>query len=143
MATLQETLEAFVQFVQAELFRRPFLNSDASQETVMVRRGGGPRQLAGLSIADGEILGNVGGTLVGIPSGSVGSSERKALHTQAIASVEWTVAHTYNSVNVEVYVVDESNTRVEPDGIQATDSNTVVITFAQPQAGKALLRWYD
>lgn len=146
MATLQETLEAFVQYVQAELFRRPFLNNDPAQETVMVRRGGGPRQLAAISIADGEVLANVGGTITGVPAGSLGgggSAERKKLHEQTVPALTWTVTHTYSSVNVEVYVVDTDNKRVEPDDIQAVDNDTVVITFTQLQAGKALLRWYD
>lgn len=146
MATIQETLDAFVQYVQAELFRRPFTNNDPDQETIMVRRGGGPRQLTGLDVADGEVVGKVGGTLVGIPVGDLGgggTSERKKLHTQAVAALEWTITHVYDSVNVEVYVVDENNSRVEPDNIQATDNDTVVITFTQVQAGKALLRWYD
>lgn len=145
MATLQETLDAFVQFVQAELFRRPFLNNDPNQESIMVRRGGGPRQLTGLDIADDQVIGRVNGQIVGIPVGEVGggAADRKFLFEQSTAATQWTINHSYNSTNLEVYVVDENNSRILPDDITSTTANTVVITFTKEQAGKAILRWYD
>lgn len=143
MATIQESLDAFVSYVQSELFRRPFLNSDTDQETVMVRRGGGPRQLTGIEMAEGQILAKVGGQLVGASVGDLGGGDRKFLHEQDEAALEWVVNHGYDSVNVEVFILDENNARVEPNEIVATDADTVTISFTKVQAGKALLRWYD
>ncbi|MNY31725.1 hypothetical protein D3C86_1658990 [compost metagenome] len=64
------------------------------------------------------------------------------IHTEADPQVTWTITHAFNSKNDEVYVVDLDSQRVEADNIQATDDNTVVISFTQAQAGKAFLRWY-
>ncbi len=147
MASLQETLDAFVTYVQQELFKRPFLNSDTKQESIMLRRGGGPRQLTGLDINDLEVVGKQNGAVGGIPIADLleisGQQEKKLVFTQEDAAIQWTVEHTYNSTNVEVYVVDASNNRVEPDSITAVDADTVVINFTQAQAGKAFLRWFD
>lgn len=147
MASLQETLDAFVTYVQQELFKRPFLNSDTKQESIMLRRGGGPRQLTGLDINDLEVVGKQNGAVGGIPISSLleisGQQEKKLVFTQETAAIQWTVEHTYNSTNVEVYVVDASNNRVEPDSVTAVDADTVVINFTQAQAGKAFLRWFD
>lgn len=141
-------LDDFVAYVQRELFKRPFSNDDPNQEAVMVRRGGGPRQLAGLELEDLQLLGKKDGAVVGINISELGDlggtpAERKLIHTEDTPSISWTITHAYASPNVEVYVVDTDNNRVEPDSIQATDDNTVVISFTQAQAGKAFLRWFD
>lgn len=141
-------LDDFVAYVQRELFKRPFSNDDPTPESVMIRRGGGPRQLAGLELQDLELVGQKDGAVVGIPIGDLaglggGSVEKKLIYTQDVADVTWTITHGYASMNVEVYVVDTDNQRVEADSIQAIDLSTVVIGFTQAQAGKAFLRWYD
>lgn len=147
MASLQETLDAFVQFVQAELFRRPFLNSDPNQETVMVRRGGGPRQLSGVAMTDDQVLARVGGQVKGVSFSDLADmangNEKKMVFIQTPAALEWDVAHTFDSVLVEVYVVDENNERIHPDTIKAIDASNVKITFTKEQAGTAFLRWYN
>lgn len=140
-------LDDFVAYVQRELFKRPFSNDDPNPESVMIRRGGGPRQLTGLALQDLELVGQRDGAVVGIPIGDLvslggGSVEKKVIHTQAVANVTWTIPHEYASKNVEVYVVDTDNQRVEADSIQAVDDDTVIIGFTQAQAGKAFLRWY-
>jgi hypothetical protein len=141
-------LDDFVAYVQRELFKRPFSNDDPQQESIMVRRGGGPRQLAGLALSDLQVIGQQNGQAVGINISDLGTlgavvPERKLIFTQGIAAITWTIPHSYASRNVEVYVVDSSNQRVEADSIQATNDSTVVISFTQAQAGKAFLRWYD
>lgn len=138
----------FVAYVQRELFKRPFSNEDPEQETVMVRRGGGPRQMAGLELDDLQLLGKKDGAVVGINISELSdlggiAAERKLIHTQETASITWTVTHQYDSPNVEVYVVDQDGNRVEPDSIRASDNSTVVISFTQVQAGKAFLKWFD
>ena len=140
-------LDDFVAYVQRELFKRPFSNDDPAAESVIVRRGGGPRQLAGLELAELELVGRRDGVVTGIPISDLGElgggeAEKKLIHTEADPQITWTITHTFNSKNVEVYVVDLDSQRVEADSIQATDDNTVVISFTQAQAGKAFLRWY-
>lgn len=140
-------LDDFVAYVQRELFKRPFSNDDPTPESVMIRRGGGPRQLTGLTLSDLQLVGQRDGTVVGIPISDIpslggGSVEQKVIHTQTEANVTWTITHGYASKNVEVYVVDTDSQRVEADSIQAVDDDTVVIGFTQAQAGKAFLRWY-
>lgn len=141
-------LDDFVAYVQRELFKRPFSNDDPSQETVMIRRGGGPRQLSGLDLSDLEIVGKRDGQVVGIPISDLGDlggtpAERKMIFTQDTPDVTWTIVHTFASPNVDVYIVDENNQRIEADEVQATDDDTVVINFTKAQAGKAFLKWFD
>lgn len=140
-------LDDFVAYVQRELFKRPFSNDDPTPESVMIRRGGGPRQLTGLELSDLELVGQRDGAVVGIPIGDLaglggGAVEKKVIHTQDTPNVTWTITHEYASKNVEVYVVDTDSQRVEADSIQAVDDDTVIIGFTQAQAGKAFLRWY-
>lgn len=140
-------LDDFVAYVQRELFKRPFSNDDPTEESVMVRRGGGPRQLAGLELQDLELVGRRDGAVVGIPISDLGElggggAEKKLIFTMDTPNVTWTITHEYASKNVEVYVVDADNQRVEADSIQAVDDDTVIIGFTQAQAGKAFLRWY-
>lgn len=142
---LQDTLDAFIEYVQQELFKRPFSAVDPKQETVMVRRGGGPRQLVGLELNNLELVGRRNGVITGIPIsdlGTPGVTERKMVFTQADEELEWTITHEFSSQAVEVYIVDLDNQRIHPDEIQATDLDTVVIKFTQAQAGKAFLRWF-
>lgn len=140
-------LDDFVAYVQRELFKRPFSNEDPAAESVIVRRGGGPRQLAGLELQDLELVGRRDGAVVGIPISDLGELggggvEKKVIHTQDVANITWTITHEYASKNVEVYIVDTDSQRVEADSIQAVDDDTVIIGFTQAQAGKAFLRWY-
>ena len=64
-------MSAFEDFVQFELPKRPYLQTDVAQETVMVRRGPGPRQLAGVSITEGQIVSMVGGVIVGVTAAAL------------------------------------------------------------------------
>ena len=64
-------LDDFVAYVQRELFKRPFSNDDPAQESIMIRRGGGPPQLTGLELGDLEIVGQKDGEVVGIPIGDL------------------------------------------------------------------------
>ncbi|MNC67760.1 hypothetical protein D3C75_1182920 [compost metagenome] len=104
--------------------------------------------MAGLTLQDLQLVGKKDGEVVGINISELGDlggtpAERKMIHTEATPLIAWTITHSYSSLNVEVYVVDLDNNRVEPDSIQAVDDATVVISFTQAQAGKAFLRWFD
>lgn len=88
-------MSAFEDFVQLELPKRPYLNADVAQETVIVRRGPGPRQLSAVELDEGQVLGKVGGVLTGITIGA-GATFKK--HAEAFTtSTAWEVSHNQNS----------------------------------------------
>lgn len=145
MASLSETLDAFVQFVQAELFRRPFLNNDPKQETVLVRRGGGPRQLNGVELEDGQVLGQEDGVLKGITLSEIIVPTAPAdtmIFTQPEPTLQWTILHDFESTFFEVHIVGPSGERIFPDDIQITATKTITVYFTKVQSGTALIRWY-
>lgn len=56
-------MSAFEDFVQTELPKRPFTEADTAAETLLVRRGVGPRQHVELILGEGEVPLFTGGTL--------------------------------------------------------------------------------
>jgi hypothetical protein len=137
-------MSAFEDFVQLELPKRPFLESDTAQETVMVRRGPGPRQLAGVTIAEGQVLTMLGGTLVGADITSIpGGGVRSFVLPVASPLSVWTVTHNLGSDNVIVQVVDDSGYVIIPDQIQIVDTNNVTISFGTAQTGTVRIIFLD
>lgn len=67
--------------------------------------------------------------------GPPGASQASYTHTQSTALAIWTVAHNLNR-RPSVTVVDNLDQRVEPD-VAYVDANTVRVTHATPQVGKA------
>ena len=121
----------FENFVQLELPKRPFLQDDVPEETIIVRRGANPRQLDGVVLAEGEVLGMDQGTLKGVELTGVGYA-----HTQALAVNVWTIIHNQNNRSVVITVLDSDHKNIIPDDITVTD-NKIVITFAETQTGFA------
>ncbi|MFY0656172.1 MAG: hypothetical protein JXR12_05305 [Neptunomonas phycophila] len=132
----------FVNFVQAELFKRPFTNADPAKESVLVRRGGAPRQMQAVELQEEEVLTKRGGTLQGVPLSEVGGV-RSEVHIWQDEAITWTVDHTKGSRRVVCQVVDENNQVVIPDKISFPSTSRVVINFTQPQKGELLLTWVD
>lgn len=124
----------FQDFIQLELPKRPFLEADVPKETVMVRRGNAPRQLAAVSLADGEVLGKVGGVLAAVTPSSADGLQ----HDQTVAAVTWTIAHGRTSTKVIALLIDESGNKIEADNVLVED-DTVTVSFIDAQAGKANL----
>jgi hypothetical protein len=63
-------------------------------------------------------------------------------HEQTTASDTWTITHNLrlNQPVVNVWVdLDSTLTRIYPSNVNASDSNTVVISFSSPQTGKAII----
>lgn len=130
---------AFESFIQLELPRRPFLINDVAAESVIIRRGAAPRQLDGILLAEGEVLGMKNGTLQGVGSGGGGSFAGGYTHDQAVASTTWTIQHNRNNSNVAApTVINSTGSVILPDSI-SVDLNTVTLTFSVAQAGKATL----
>lgn len=135
-------MSAFEDFVQLELPKRPYLNTDVAEETIMIRRGAGPRQLAGLALTDGQVLGKVGGVLTGVAVGE-GATFRKYVQAFAVGATTWTITHSMASLNVIVQIVDSSGYVIIPNEIQIVDANTVTVTFNTTQTGTARLIFLD
>lgn len=129
-------MSAFTDFVQLELPKRPYLDTDVSTESIIVRRGAGPRQLQGISLNEGEVLGNSGGTLQGI---AISSGLR---FTQSSASNTWVLTHGRNSKNVVVQVFDDNDDLVTPDNIR-TNLDNVTVTFGISFTGYANVLFFS
>jgi NADPH:quinone reductase-like Zn-dependent oxidoreductase len=128
-------MSAFDDFVQLELPKRPYLNTDPATETVMVRRGSGPRQLQPVALSEGQVLAFVNGELVGTLVSSLGNGVRKAVLPVAIAASTWTITHNLNSQNAIIQVVDASGYVVLPNEIQITSANVITVTFGTAMTG--------
>lgn len=126
-------MSAFEDFVQLELPKRPYLNSDVAQETVIVRRGVGPRQLGAVTLVDGQVLGMVGGTLQGVTL-SAGASFKKYSQTFGAATT-WTVSHGQASTIFVAQIFDAGGNLIFPDEIETTNSNTITVRFNTATAG--------
>ncbi len=137
-------MSAFEDFVQTELPQRPYLPSDAAQETLMVRRGAGPRQLDAVSLAEGQVLAKVGGQLVGLSLGGNGvGGVRSSIYNASSASATWNINHGKNSMFVIVQCLDSFGYVVLPDYIRIIDANNVEVGFNTTITGKAYLCFLD
>jgi len=136
-------MSAFENFIQLELPKRPFLETDVAQESVMVRRGAGPRQLAGVTLAEGDVLALIGGQLVGIAPSSLGAAIRKYILPVTLASQTWIMPHNYNTRNAIVQVFDATGAVILPDEITITDTNNITLKFNTAQTGIARAIFLD
>lgn len=136
-------MSAFEDFVQLELPKRPYLEADPAQETVMVRRGQGPRQLAAVSLTEKQVLAMVNGQLVGTTVSSLGNAIRKAVLSVTTAATTWSIPHNLGSRNVIIQVFDDDGYMVIPADIQIVDENNIEITFNSAQTGTARVAFLD
>lgn len=139
-------MSAFEDFVQQELPKRGYLNSDVAQETVIIRRGTGPRQFDAVTFTEGQILGLKNGVLQGvsITDPAVGGSGLIRKFVQAFTNqVTWTITHNSNSENVIVQAFDEDKYVIIPNSIQVIDANVVELTFNTMQTGTARAVFLD
>lgn len=127
----------FEDFIQTELPKRPWLPADVPQETIMVRRGLGPRQLQAVQLQEGEVLGLVDGELKGIVP-NTGPTIDAVTHVQSFTSYTWTINHNRNNQNVQVSLYDVNGNQFDPDTIKIAD-NRVTVTLAEPAMGRAIL----
>lgn len=133
-------MSAFEDFVQIELGRRPYLTADVAQETVIVRRGAGPRQLGAVTLAEGQVLGMVGGVLVGVTGGGGGGSALIS-YTEEFTTPQttWAIAHNINRSAVIAQAYDAAGFQLIPNEILVVDADNVTLTFNTPQTGSANL----
>jgi hypothetical protein len=129
---------AFEAFIQLELPKRPYLETDVTLEDVIIRRGVGPRQLDGVTLSDGQVLGKVGGVLTGVSASGVTS----IVHDQSAASATWTITHNKENRNAIVKLRDASDQELFADTVTFND-NDIVITLTSAEAGKAMIVFLD
>lgn len=127
----------FESFVQVELPKRPFLASDVEAESIIIRRGQGARQLAGIKLGEGQVLSMVGGQLQPVDL-SQGAVLDAVVHQQSEAATTWTITHNRNNVNVLVNVYDNTGNRFIPDSLQVA-ANSVTLGVNVAVAGHAVL----
>jgi hypothetical protein len=137
-------MSAFEDFIQTELPKRGYLNDDVSQETVIIRRGNGPRQFDSIQLSEGQVLGFQNGQLQAISTSDIVASVlKKAILTISSPATEWTINHNLGYEDAIVQCFDENNFVIYPESIQIVDANTVKIVFNSPQAGKARVIFLD
>lgn len=124
----------FESFIQTELPKRPYLATDLTPEDVVVRRGVGPLQLGGVTLSDGQVLGKVGGIMQGVAQTAI-NFVAPAVETP---NTTWTINHGRNNKNAIVLLRDADDKEITADEVQFND-NSVVVTFAIPQAGTAVV----
>lgn len=123
----------FETFVQTELPLRPFVTSNPALETVLVRRGAGPRQYEAIVIGEGEVLGKVNGELTSMKIAGV----IKANVHFSVGSTEWLVEHEHATTDVIVQTFDNDNEVIYPESIKVVDDGTIRILFNSTQQGYA------
>lgn len=128
----------FEEFIQREVPLRPFMPADVAQESVIIRRGAGPRQLTGVALTEGQVLGLKDGVLQGVAGSNGGSAVDAVSFEQEEAATTWTITHNRNNVNVVVNVYDADGKWFVPNGLTVT-TNTVVVDLLDAQAGRAAL----
>lgn len=119
--------------IQTELPKRPYMNADVAQESLIIRRGAGPRQLDGLLLTDGQVVGMVDGELVGIAQSQVN-------YVSAVfetAEITWTITHNRNKRDAQVTLRDAQHRQIEANDIQYNE-NDIVVSFAVAQSGTAI-----
>ena len=137
-------MSAFEDFIQTELPKRGYLDSDVPQETIIVRRGNGPRQFDAIQLGEGQVLGYQNGQLQAMSVQSlVSSGMKKAILTVADPSDIWIINHNLGYADVIVQCFDENNFVLIPDTTQIVDVNTIRITFTNPQMGVARVIFLD
>ena len=137
-------MSAFEDFIQTELPKRGYLNSDVPQETVIIRRGSGPRQFDAITIGEGQVLGFQNGQLRAVSvTALVASGMKKAILTVSEPSDLWIINHNLGYDDVIVQCFDENNFVLIPDTTQIVDMNTIRITFTNPQKGVARVIFLD
>lgn len=132
-------MSKFTDFIQTELPLRPYLANDVAVNSVIVRSGSGPRQLAGVKLLPGQILMNIEGSLTAVNLEDVTGNTDNHIHVQEAPSATWTIAHGGETDDFIVAVYDENNKPVQYDDINVIDSNTFEISFSLASVGKAVV----
>ena len=134
-------MSVFEDFIQVELPKRGYLDQDPEQESIIIRRGPGPRQFDSIKLQEGQVLGVVNGQLAPMPLSGTGI--RKAIVPVTVAATLWNINHNFDSENAIVQCFDENKSVILPDAITIVDVDTIAITFHTAQTGTARIIFLD
>tara|TARA_Y100001963_G_scaffold158990_1_gene260726 strand:- start:3395 stop:3802 length:408 start_codon:yes stop_codon:yes gene_type:complete len=132
-------MSIFNAFIQTEMPLRPYLPADVPQNSVIIRKGNGPRELAGVRLLPGQILMNVDGTIAAVNLADVTGNTDNHIHVQETPSVSWVVTHGNATADFVCSVYDENGRPVVYDDIEIVDENRFNILFVEPSKGKAVV----
>jgi hypothetical protein len=92
--------------------------------------------------ASGIVVDIVGQTMTISADGVASSQNLGVIYAETFtADTTVVITHSLGTVDVLVNVYDDSSPRLQifPDDIEATDANTVTLTFNSPQAGRVVI----
>lgn len=135
-------MSAFTDFIQLELPKRPYLENDVQQNSVIIRSGAGPRQLEGVKLLPGQILMNVSGTLQAVTLADVTGDTDNHVHVQDSNSATWNIAHGGSTENVIVQLYDDTGKQFMADEITIVDADNITVDLSQPSIGKAIVIFF-
>ena len=69
----------------------------------------------------------------------IGEGTPRYKHDQLEASLEWRITHSLNTLDVTVEVRNSDGLLMVPDVQQPIDADNILLTFAEPRTGKALI----
>lgn len=127
----------FEDFIQLELPRRPFLPADVDPESIFIRRGPGPRQMSGIKLQNGQVLGMVDGMLIGIDANR-GVELDAVVHVQETEQNQWVITHNRNNRNAIVTMYNADGLRFEADALQVTN-NVITLTMNVAVSGHVVV----
>ena len=139
-------MSAFEDFVQQELPKRGYLNSDVPQESIIIRRGLGPRQFDAVPLTEGQVLAFVNGSLTGASvtdSGLGGGAPLRKYVGSFTNLTTWTINHNLGSEDVLIQAFDADKFVLIPNSIQIVDADTGELTFNSPVTGTARVIFLD
>jgi len=135
-------MTAFTDFIQVELPKRPYLESDVPKNSVIIRNGAGPRQLDGIQLLPGQIIMNIGGTVQAVAIEDVAGNTSTFVQLVETASAQWTLNHGGSSENVLIALYDTSGRYMIPDEITIVDGDTITVDFGTAIDGKAVVLYF-
>lgn len=132
----------FTSFVQLELPKRPYLENDIEENSVLIRKGQGARSLGGVKLEDGQILTSIEGELVAVDLADVTGDTDNHAHVQESAAVLWPIQHNGDSINCNVSVYNDQGYIVQPESVRIVDANNIEITFLSAVTGRAVITYF-
>ena len=111
-------------FMKREMPNRPILTDDPPQESIVVRRGEGPKVLEGIELKNGEVLGKIGGIVRGITPSTETSQTSVATEIEP-SQTKVVYAVAYSNFQMLNWILDIESGTTEKVSFQL---NTKVLT---------------
>lgn len=136
-------MAGFNDFVQTELPLRPYLANDVPEESVIIRRGLGPRQLSAITLGEGQVVMKVGEQLQAVNLADVAGGVDGYAHEQLSPQSTWIITHNRDAGNLPiVQVYDLDGKAVVPNETLWISTDEIRIEFSEPFAGRAVMMFF-